>query len=142
MMGMDNGMDASPSWQEMEAERDAAVEQVAYWRERAVSAERESAALAAYSEELIKFVDEVPYMTGRHRDAERMRLLSNSPTTSLARRDAAMKIEAFVELANDLALNADNARENGYTAAADVMQDAADYALTKAEVRRQAEVES
>ena len=64
------------------------------------------------------------------------------PGTSLARRDARMKAEALEELASDLSLNAENARENGYSVAADAMQDAADYALTKAEVVRQSEGEN
>ncbi|KJZ03728.1 hypothetical protein TW86_22670, partial [Halomonas sp. S2151] len=70
-------------------------------------------------------------------EAEQEALLIATPTTSLARRDAAIKADALEAISQQLSLDSENARENQYHWSADAMQDASDAALQEAAKCRQ-----
>ncbi|WP_299310693.1 hypothetical protein [uncultured Halomonas sp.] len=97
---MSTHMDNIRRMAELEAERDAALEQVIYWRERAVGAEAERDALTAHVERLRESI-----MPGSHDSVgERLlavgRALAQSPTTSLARLKAEWQADAVSEFAS------------------------------------------
>lgn len=92
-MTKDNGMDVSPSWQELKAELDDAQRQAGYWKTLAERMARDKQALKAHLDDWRWAYEQ---FGADYPNAEMLELVNDQgPTTSLAHRDARVAAEAL-----------------------------------------------